>query len=157
MFITVSELNTHLYGETVQEITRWPVPPVDEDDPELEEQPVDDNIIAKKAIRAAEAEVKSYLSRFDTVGLFGAAGDARDEHLLWLVKDVAAWHLVCLANPNVEMALREKRYDDAIDYLMRVQSGKVVPGWDAKPDDSTTTGTVEVIRTGSNERRSNYY
>ena len=148
MFLTVSELNTHLYGELVTEITRFEA---------TEGQTADDNVIAKKAIKAGDEEVKSYLSAFDVDTLFGAAGDNRNEHLLFIVKDVAAWHLISLANPNIDIAFREKRYDDAITWLNRVQQGKVVPSYPYKTDSSSSSGYSTSIKTGSNTPRGTYY
>lgn len=148
MFLTVSELNTHLYGEIITEITRFTPG---------SGQTANDNDIAKKAIKTGEAEVKSYLSAYDIETLFSAGGDDRDEHLLSIVKDVATWRLICLANPNVEMSLREKLYDDAISFLTKVQSGKAVPAWPYKPSDTSDSGYAQNIKYGSNTKRSNQY
>jgi hypothetical protein len=157
MFLTVTELNTHLYGEIVREITRYPefTPGEDEDD---EPVPVDqdDNVIAKKAIRAGISEVQSYLSKYDTDFLFSQSGDNRDEHLLFIVKDVAAWHLVSLANPNIDLSLRERRYDAAIDWLNRVQRGAAVPNYPLLSGDGPG-GVIGIVKTGSNQKRGNYY
>lgn len=118
-YLTEADLNTHIYAEIVTEITRA------------------DATLAPKAIDAAIAESKSYLSKYDLTALF--ADNFADENLKNKVKDLACWHLIKLANPNIDLALFRTAYEDAIKYFDKVIKGLVDPdGWPYKPDDPVT-------------------
>lgn len=139
-FLTPDELSTHLYGEIVEEITRG------------------NEGITLASIDAGTAEAKSYLTDYDAVAIFAAIGDARNAMVLFCVKDIAAWHLICLANPNVEMALREKRYDAALKWLRDVQSGKAVPDLPPRPVDTTDPeGATGRMKWGSNPKNEKHF
>jgi len=140
-FLTVAELNTHLYGELVDEITRE----------------IDD--IALQSINAAISEMKGYLGDFNTTTIFAATGSNRHALILFMCKDIACWHLVCLANPNIDLQLRKDRYERAIDWLKGVQSGKVTPDLPAKdlPNGEEAGENGLKIRWGSNEKRVQHY
>jgi phage gp36-like protein len=142
-FITVAELNTHLYGELVNEITRG------------------NDQIAQMAIDAATAEVKSYLSDYDVQAIFTATGDNRNPLMLLLIKDIAAWHLVCLANPNIDIELRKTRYENAIKWLKGVQRGEIVPDLPRPTPPVDSLGNPIVMEGkfhwGGNTKRENHY
>lgn len=142
-FLTPAELNTHLYGELVNEITR------------------NDDQIAQMAIDAGTAEVKGYLSDYDVEAIFSKTGDERNPLILTFIKDVAAWHLVCLANPNIDLELREKRYDNAIKWLKGVQKGAIVPDLPLPetPVDDQGNPIIQEgkFRWGSNRKREEHY
>lgn len=142
-YLIPADLSTHLYGENVTEITRG------------------DNTVSTRAIDAAVAEAKSYLTRYDLTKLFdpAAIGYVADVNLQNKVKDLACWHLVKLSNPNINLELFRTGYEDAIKWLEKVQSGKADPaGWPYKDDDANTDypegGTVSMI---TNTKRSNHY
>ena len=106
------DLNTHLYTEVIDTITREEVELIDE------------------AIDAAEGEAISYLDRFDTEDLFSKEDDDRDKTLLMYLKDITVWHLMAVSNPDTDIDYREKRYNNAISWLQKIQSGKTTPkGW----------------------------
>ncbi len=121
-YLTKEELTTHLRSESIASITR------------------NDNALAQSAIDGAITEAKGYLSRFDTDAIFSAKGSDRNELLLIFVKDIAAWHLVNIVNPNIEMKLRQDRYERAISWLKDVQKGIVEPDL-PKPEDVDTSLT----------------
>lgn len=140
-FLTAAEITTHLYGEVTTEINRNDVSKLD------------------SAIKAAIAEALGYLSGYDVAAIFNAVGDERNPILLLYVKDIAVWHYIQLANPGVEMELRQTRYDNAIAWLQKVQSGKTNPAlpYPQAPVDPVS-GTVEnFIKWGSNPKRSNHF
>ncbi|TAN18818.1 MAG: DUF1320 domain-containing protein [Chitinophagaceae bacterium] len=142
-FLSPTELNTHLYGEIVNELTRG------------------DNTVAQMAIDAGTAEVKGYLSDYDIVTIFSQTGPNRDPLILLFNKDVAAWHLVCLANPNIDIQLRKDRYDNAIAWLKGVQSGKIVPDLPLVPLPVDNQGNPIIqegkFRWGGNMKRESHY
>jgi phage gp36-like protein len=144
MYLTPTELTTHIYPEIADEISR------------------EDDSIIEKAISEAIQEAKSYLSRFDLMKIFG--NDAtepivEDENLKSKVKDIAVWRLVRLANPNISMALARTNYEDAIRWMKDVQKGTADPeGWPYKPTDQTTPLTEgAAIGWGSNTKRRNHF
>lgn len=136
--ITVSDFNTHIYAELINAISR--------DNPE----------ILMSALDAAVQEVKGYLGRYNTQTLFSAAGGNRDSLLLMVLKDVASWHFIALANANIDLELRKTRYDDAINRLKDIQSGKVVyPDWPLADTDEPSSG--DNWQVGSRTKRNTHY
>ncbi|MBT1702947.1 phage protein Gp36 family protein [Chryseosolibacter indicus] len=143
-FLVKDDLKTHLYPEIVEEITRA------------------DDTIVERAISSAIAEVKSYLNRYDLFKLFGDAEtepEVFSEHLRNLCIDVASWHLVKLANPNINLELMRSVYSDAIKFLEKVMKGQADPeGWPYKPDDPTTPEDENTsVQWSSNRKRSNHF
>lgn len=135
-FLTAKELQTHLYKESIDIISR------------------DNEQLLTAAIDAATQEASGYLGAFNRARIFAARGDERNTLLLLFIKDMAVWHFVNLCNAGVELDLREKRYDRAIAWLRQVQKGDVKPDLpiidqdgDGKPD-----GAGEYLF-GSNPKR----
>ncbi len=137
-YLTPSEISTHLYGEIVDEIER---------------NNTNEPLLAE-AITAAIDEAASYLSNYDIVAIFNQTGNQRNKALLLFIKDIAVWHYIQLANPAVEMSLREKRYNDAISWLDKVQRGKTVPRLPLPPPPADNNN---FIKWGSNPKRGNHY
>jgi hypothetical protein len=136
MFLTVPELNTHLYAEIVDTIS----------------EANDD--IPSAAIAAAIDEAKGYMSRYDTAALFAAEGTERHNYLLLIIKDIACWHFIILSNPGIDWESRKVRYDAAIKWLQGVQMGKIIPeGFPIKEP----TERQSYFQFGSNERRGSHY
>jgi hypothetical protein len=111
----------------------------------------DGGALATEAIGTAISEVKIYLSRYDLVQLFGdsVAGTSAtftDILLTRMVKDIAAWHLLQLSNPNYLYESAKQRYDQAISTLTRIQKGVGAPQWPIyEPPTKPTTGAGQVI------------
>lgn len=116
MYLQQHELHTHLRLESITAITR------------------DDPALAESAIDGAIAEAKGYLARYDTDAIFQATGNQRNQLLLIFVKDIAAWHLINIVNPNIDLKLRKERYERAIAWLKDVQRGNVEPDLPQAPD-----------------------
>lgn len=107
--MTVEELGTQLYDYQVEQITGG------------------DEGIALSAISTAQAQVRSYLAtRYDCDAVFAARGAERDALVLHLVKSLAAYHLVRLANPDAIYERYRDDYRDAIDILTRLSDGTSV-------------------------------
>lgn len=188
-FLTKSDLTTHLYPEIIDEIIRrylleyanlaaFPVTGVtgytyqDNSNSNLYRwsgtgyvPTSDPDTIVATTISSAIAEAKSYLSRFDLLALFGdadtepAVEDPYIEHLKSVVKSLACWKLITLANPNVDLKLFRTMYEDAIKYLQQVQKGQADPeGWPYKPDDPETPGNENSgIQWSSNNKRTQHF
>lgn len=137
MYLAAAEIKTHLYGEKVDTISR------------------EDDDILKTAVSAAIAEAKSYLSAFDTEKIFDETGADRNPILLLFVKDIAVWHFIQLANPNVDLNLRLERYEKAIAWLDKIMRGQLVPDLPTKTEDGQPENNF--IRFGGNRPRRNYF
>jgi len=140
--ITIAELGTNLYPEIIDEITRT------------------DSSVTDAAIAAAEQEAKMYLGRYDLAALFGTATEApilTDPYLQSLVKDLACWHLLRLANPGTDYNAFRTAYQDALAALKEIRNGGANPqGWPYAPTaDDAPDGNA--INWYSNERRNNHY
>lgn len=136
MYLTPSELTSHLYRESIDTISREDEAPI------------------LAAIDAAISEARGYLTAYDTHALFSAEGEARNALLLLFVKDIAVWHFVNLCNAGTDLDLREKRYDRAVSWLRQVQKGEVVPDFPIvdKDGDGKADGAGQYIY-GSNPKR----
>ena len=125
-FLTKDDLTTHLYAEITDVITR------------------SNDAIITKAINASMAEIMSYLNRFDLTAMFGSSTSDptyQNEHLKTLAKDVCCWHIIKLANPNINLELFRTVYADAIKFLEKVMKGTVDPGWPLRTDTIDTGNT----------------
>jgi phage gp36-like protein len=149
-YLTTAELNTHLYDEQVAEIVRA------------------DTAIAPASIDAAIQEMKGYLQAYDTDAIFNAIGAARNALVLIFCKDIAVWHIIALASPDIEYKLREERYRRAIQWLRDVQQRKTLPDLPLPPlapnqasGDTTNSGGYGgyngAMSWGSNPKRNNQY
>lgn len=142
-YLVKADLNTHMYAEVIESITR-----------------ADDGIITK-AINESIAIAKGYLSRFNLTKLFDpdATGYVADDALLAAVKDIVTWRAVRLANPNLSIEMVRTNYEDAIAWLKDIQKGIVDPdGWPYKDDDDTTDFPEgNSVSHYSNTKRTNHY
>lgn len=139
-FLSPQELETHLYKENIDVISR------------------EDATLLTAAIDAAIAEVKGYLASFDREKIFTANGDQRNALLLIFVKDIAVWHFVNLCNAGTDLTLRQDRYDRAISWLKAVQKGDVspdLPSVDADNDGQPDTDSTYLF--GSNPKRIQHF
>lgn len=107
MFLNAQELNTHLYDYQLHAITEQ------------------DTSITLSAISSAIAEVKSYLAtRYDVEAIFFA--EDRDPLILEMVKTIAAFRIIKLANVDVYYEKYKELYKDTISYLTKVAEGNLV-------------------------------
>lgn len=114
--------------------------------------------LVSTAIDAAIEEVQGYLTKYDTGKIFAARGKERNPILLLFVKDIAAWHFCNICNAGVDIEMREKRYDRAIEWLRNNQN-RQNPNLPAAPEQP---GRQECrccgeIAFGSNRKRDNHF
>lgn len=140
MYITIEELNTHLRDETIEAISG-----------------VDETLLTM-AIKGAESETKGYLHKYDIAAIWAEVGYYRDPLLVIWIKDIAVWHYINIANPGVDFAVRERRYNAAIAWLRGVQKGDIVPDGYPLPTDPDTgeDENTTPFLIGSNTRRGNH-
>lgn len=179
--LTKADLATHLYAEIIKEIIRdystsyatfadfpecgatgrnyvaldsnktyiWN----GEDYTEKTEAGID---LVQDAIDRGESEARSYLNRYNLTTMFNTA--YTDKFLRGLVKDIVCWHIIKLANPNIDMALFRTLYEDAIKTLEKVMKGLIDPQWPLREDDAATIGDeAGNVYWSSETKRSNHY
>ena len=143
-FISKEELSLHFLEGTVDAISDAII--------------TDDESKVNESILAAVEEAASYMSRFNVDALFGASGEDRNPILLLYIKDIAAWHFIALANPNIDIETRRTRYEFAISWFIKVQSGKISPrGWPAAVPDESGADASKVFKYGSNKKKTQHY
>ena len=103
-YLEVEEMTTHIYEEDMDTISHG------------------DDATMMSAIDAAIEEVQGYLTKYDTGKIFAARGKERNPILLLFVKDIAAWHFCNICNAGVDIEMREKRYNRAIEWLRNNQN-----------------------------------
>lgn len=147
MLVTVAELGqTSLYPELINKITR------------------NNNASAELQILSAESLVRSYMGKYDLTAIFGTSTEnpiftGLDVNLIKkVVKVIASYYLVRLANPGVSIELYRADYEDAIDWLKDLQDGKVNPDLPYKED----AGSTDIDSSGdvfwsSNIKRTNSF
>jgi phage gp36-like protein len=137
MFLTNTEMKTHLYAENISVIQR------------------DDVTILTAAIQGAVVEARGYLMAYDVGAVFEAEGEARNPLLLIFVKDIATWHFLVLCNAGHELRLRQDRYDRAIAWLRGVQKGDIDP--DLPKADDSGIDAAAIVKFGSNPKRGQHF
>lgn len=139
-YLEVEEMTTHIYEEDMDTISHG------------------DDATMMSAIDAAIEEVQGYLTKYDTGKIFAARGKERNPILLLFVKDIAAWHFCNICNAGVDIEMREKRYNRAIEWLRNNQNSQN-PNLPAAPEQP---GRQECrccgeIAFGSNRKRDNHF
>ena len=75
----------------------------------------------------AVAEMRGYMrSRYDCDAIFGAEGEGRHPLVLMMAIDISIYHAFCIHNPQKMSAIRQRRYERAVEWLKGVQTGAVV-------------------------------
>ena len=148
MIVTIEELSqTSLYPEIIKAITR------------------DNTQAAELQILAAESLTRSYMSKYDCDAIFGTVDKeptykgAALELIKKVIKIIASYYLVRLANPNVDLELFRLDYQDALDWLKDLQKGDVAPDLPYKPDDPNTPNdeSGDSVAWTSNIKRNNHF
>ncbi len=142
--VTPAELN-NIYPEIITEITRN-----------------DGGALATEAIDTAIEEIKMYLTRYDMIQLFGDAANAiaasfTNAYLSRIVKDIAVWHLIQLANPNIDYEIYKHRYEEHIASLRRIQKGDADPKWPYLDTTGEAAPQGDSVSAFSNPKRNNSY
>ena len=145
MLVTLEELGkTSLYPEIIRAATRG------------------DRVAAELQLLAAEDLCKSYLTKYDLGAAFGT-GDAppsvESPLLKKLVKTVASYYIVRMANPNTDVELYRRDYEHALALLEDIRDGRnnlplpYAPDDPATPEDESAGG----VAWRSETKRTNYF
>jgi phage gp36-like protein len=109
-----------------------------------------------KAELKAQAQLTSALNmRYDVPAVFAAAGDARNAEVVMYMVDVVLYHLHSRLNPGQVPELRKERYQDALDWMKMVASGKLEP--DLPKPSGDLEGTKLDVQYGGRPPRQPYY
>ena len=139
-YLEIEEMTTHIYEEDMDVTSHG------------------DDAAMMSAIDAAIEEVQGYLTKYDTGKIFAARGKERNPILLLFVKDIAAWHFCNICNAGVDIEMREKRYDRAIEWLRNNQNRQNpnLPAAPERPGQQECRHCGE-IAFGSNRKRDNHF
>lgn len=106
--------------------------------------------VLDSAESAAISEAESYLrGRFDTAAIFSATSSDRNSILMTYIIDMMLYHMHSRITPSNIPAIREKRYENAIEWLKMVAADKLNPNLPILP--TQLTGSFSV---GSNQKSS---
>ena len=106
MYLKVEELKTHAYDEIINAIIR------------------EDETIAHASIDIAiEFATSKLMKHYNTDEIFSQEGNDRNPLVLKVVKDIAIWELIGLANPNINYSDKKFRYEEAVGWLTAVYKG----------------------------------
>lgn len=137
MYLQIEELKTHAYAHELQAIIQ------------------SDETIALAAIDTAVEFAKSKLLKaYDVATIFASTGEERNPLLLKIVKDIAIWELIGLANPSIDYPDKKFRYEQAVDWLTAVYKG-MPANLPLKAEDENKK--AQSFSLHSNPKRSNYY
>lgn len=146
MIISIQELQqTELYPEVIDAISRS-----SEDAVTLQ-------------IMAAESFCKSYLFKYDLDAAFGTADTppmVESPMLKKMVKTIAAYYLLRMANPNVNLELYQGEYEAVVQLLQDVRDGNNnITELPYKTDDPSTPEIEGELSTSwsSNPKRKNHF
>ena len=136
-FISESDLLTAIYQAQLDAITQ------------------EDATIPVFSIDAAEEEAKGYLlPKYDVDAIFAKTGNDRAKVLVLMIRDIAIYNMISISNPGIDYNSRKALADRAIEWLKRVQSGKI------NPPSLTLAAEVEAnneILMSSNTKREQHY
>ena len=135
------DLYSRIYQENLEEITRG------------------DDSLAKRAIQAAVAEARMYLSRYDTDALLGTESTSPthiDAYLQQLCIHMATWYLVLLANPGIDFNSARAGYDSSINALRDIQACRMQPeDWPYRDTTNQSAPEGSAVSASYNNKRNN--
>ncbi|MDM1074210.1 DUF1320 family protein [Empedobacter brevis] len=137
MYLSPEELKTHAYDEEIGAIIR------------------DDETIALASIdMAIEYASSKLMKHYDVEAVFATTGTTRNPLLLKIVKDIAIWELIGLANPSIDYEDKKFRYQQAVDWLTAVYKGMPtnLPIKEQEDENKASSFTYH-----SNPKRTNHY
>ena len=145
MIISIQELQqTELYPEVIEAISRSSEDAV------------------KLQIMAAESFCKSYLFKYDLSAAFGTETtppEVDSPMLKKIVKTIAAYYLLRMANPNFNLELYQGEYEAVVRLLEDIRDGNNITELPYKTDDPATPDIEGELGTSwsSNPKRKNHF
>lgn len=137
MYIDIEELKTHCYEAELRAIIK------------------DDETIALASIdMAVELATTKLMKDYNVTEIFSKTGSERSPLLVKVIKDIAIWELIGLANPSINYEDKKFRYEQAVNWLTAVYKG--MPANLPKLDE-TDSNSVKSFSYHSEPPRSNRY
>lgn len=126
---------------------------ITDEDREIIQQSSDEN--RKTAEAMAIDEMKGYLrQQYDVESVFELQAipdpDTRPKALVMFAMDITLYHLHAMLPQKYVPDIRITRYENAIAWLNKVQSGRIDPGLPGLKDDAGADKSI--IRSGSNTK-----
>lgn len=108
-----------------------------------------------RAELAAREEISGYLrERYDVSKIFAAKDMERNMQIVLYFCDISLYHMVCWLPGRAGLEIREKRYEQATEWLEKVQSGKVMPDLPTLQGPSGEEDYYNPIRYGAGQKNS---
>ncbi len=96
----------------------------------------DEKTAVALAARMATDQIRQYIGgRYDCDTIFAAEGDLRDHFIVMITIDILLYHLWAKRAPRKIPEYRATRYQDALDWLKDVGSGKMQSALPQLPPD----------------------
>lgn len=113
---------------------------------------------------AAQEEISGYLrDRYDVDAIFRMRGSERHALIVMYLCDIALWNMAATLPQKMGMEIRQERYERALSWLEKVQSGVIVPnlppaGGGSSAGDGTDDGSNGgIVKYGSMKRQDNVW
>ena len=104
---------------------------------------------------AIEFATSKLMKHYDTAAIFAKTGQERNPLLLKIIKDIAIWELIGLANPSIDYEDKKFRYQQAVDWLTAVYKG--MPASLPKIEEAPESDKASSFSYHSNPKRTNHY
>lgn len=94
----------------------------------------------------AVEEISGYLRpKYDCSAIFSAEGDSRNRQIVMYACDIALYHMSASLPGRMGAEVRKERYERAVKWLEKVQSGVVVPDLPLTQGDGSASGDGGVL------------
>ncbi|MDM1093413.1 hypothetical protein [Myroides odoratimimus] len=135
-YLNIEEFKTHARSEEINEIIRQ-----------------DDTIAYASIDMAIEFASSKLMKHYDIEKIFSAIGKDRNPLVLKVVKDIALWELIGLANPHINYEDKKFRYEESVSWLTAVYKGMptTLPKIEEEPSKTSS------FTWNSNPKRTNHY
>lgn len=108
-----------------------------------------------RAELAAREEISGYLrERYDVAKIFAAKDIGRNMQIVLYFCDIALYHMSCWLPGRIGLEIREKRYEQATEWLEKVQAGKVMPDLPTLTGPAGEEDYYNPIRYGAGQKNS---
>jgi phage gp36-like protein len=103
------------------------------------------------------------MSKYNCEAIFGTAdvqpsfGGGDVELIKKIVKIIASYYLVRMANPNVNIELFRADYEDALEWLKDLQAGNVNPDLPYKDNENTDSDGSSDVFWNSLPKQNNFF
>ena len=138
VFLTLADFNDAIQAKILESITGG-----------------DNSLLDSAELKAIAQMTTALAMRYDVPNIFNKTGAARNSEVVMRLIDLVLYHLHSRINPGQVPELRQNRYDDCIDWMKLVASGKMEP--DLPKPTGANEGTKNDVQFGSRPPRQPYY